>query len=203
MATNPAYPIYAIPYQYNDTVRKGGVCATICWVLVTLVILSVTGGLFWWFLTIKEAVTTTVDVKGFIVSNDALKDVIAVPSEIPANCSGSRCNVALVTPVDAVTKSSTGATSAIHTDAPQDRCTQLKGYRLPGAGYKTGAIDDQIQPGYGTVVEDLDTCNAACAADSECVQYTFDIAKKNCYKMNKKYPYTSEDVNIAWNSGVC
>lgn len=203
MATNMyplPYPYAGMPYQQQP--NRGNVCRTILCTLLSLVVLSAVGGLVWWFTVKKETVFSAVPVRGFTVTNDALKNVSAVSSDIPANCSGGGCNVSIVTPVD-TNKTVTGASATIHTDTAQERCTQRKGYRIPGAGYKAGYETEQISPGYGTVVDGLDVCHSACEKDEECLQYTFDIANKKCYKMNKKYPYTAADLDSKWDSGEC
>lgn len=203
----PQNPYIYTP-QYTPSVPAAHSHGTLLKVSCGLIILAAIGILIWWIVTTKtEAKVTTIPLGITIVSDN--KNIAAIPTELPINCSTNNCSTTLVTPINTVTKVPTGLTSIVTTGSsaivstPQERCTRLSGYRLPGAGYKSGTVDEQIQPGYGGVLPDSETCFAACQADTDCVQYTFDTSQKKCYKSSKKYAYTTSDQLPGWDSGVC
>jgi hypothetical protein len=125
---------------------------------------------------------------------------------------GSAINPTVTTtPINTVTIEPTSSTSlqpyvyvAPTPFTNTSRCSVLQGIRLPGAGYKGGSVDaDSINPGFGSVVTNSDACFAACALDADCKQFVYDSSASTCYKMNKKFAYTSVDADSQYVSGTC
>ncbi len=107
---------------------------------------------------------------------------------------------------------STTPSNAISTDSvdvpsiviSQLGCTEIPGYRIPGAGYKLGTeLADAVYPGFGTSVSNIVQCIESCSTDDDCKQYTFNTADKTCYKQKTRYPFTTDNKLENWVSGTC
>ena len=143
-----------------------------------------------------------------VVTTSALGGLKSVLLNDPTETSTPTVASPISTNVNVVSMLPTSKPGPVYT-APdpiysKTRCSTLPGYRLPGAGYKSGKLqDDSIEPGFGSEVPNADACYGSCAMDPTCKQYLFDTFAKRCYKMNKVFPYTDADKSGNYDSGIC